>query len=88
MKERSKPVEPTDAVIRAVAIVNDVDPVELDVPLFESVDPDALDRLFESPAEALSTTFHYHGHDVAVQTDMTVVVDGTPIEPARNPSNE
>ena len=83
MKKRQRPVKPTDAVVRAVATVRDVDPIDLDLPLFTAVDPDALDRLFDSPADGLSVTFHYHGHDVEVRSDLTVVVDGTAVEPER-----
>ncbi|MFD1585785.1 HalOD1 output domain-containing protein [Halorientalis brevis] len=83
IKERQRPVQPTDAVVRAVASVRDVDPVDLNRPLFMAVDPDALDRLFESRADGLSVTFRYHGHDVEVRSDLTVVVDGTAVEPER-----
>ncbi len=83
MKERQRTVQPTDAVVRAVATVRDVEPIDLSLPLFTAVDPDALDRLFESPADDLSVTFHYHGHDVEVHSDLTVIVDGTAVEPER-----
>jgi len=74
---------PTEAVVRAVATVRGVDPIDLRTPLFEAIDPDALDRLFASPADDLSVSFRYHGHDVTLTADLTVVVDGTVVEPER-----
>ncbi|MFB6179543.1 MAG: HalOD1 output domain-containing protein [Halorientalis sp.] len=81
MKRRSRPLLPTDAVVRAVAIVRDIDPIELRVPLFAAIDPDALDRLFESPADGVTVSFRYHGHEIEVRSDLTVAVDDTVIEP-------
>ena len=74
---------PTEAVVRAVATVRGVDPTDLRTPLFEVIDPDALDRLFESPADDLTVSFQYHGHDVTLTADLTVVVDETVVEPER-----
>ncbi len=44
------------AVVEALANANDVDPLELD-PLYEAVDPDALDSLF-STTDGSSRTHH------------------------------
>jgi hypothetical protein len=81
MKTRVQNDRPTDAVVQAVATVEGVEPVDLDVPLFSVVDPDALDRLFESPSDDLAVTFRYHGHDIELASDLTVAVDGTEIRP-------
>lgn len=62
-------------VVDAVATEMGVDPVALD-PLFDVVDPDALDRLFASDVEG-SVHFEYHGHEVVVCNDGRIVVDGT-----------
>lgn len=80
MQEQAMLTQPTDLVVHAVAAVRDIDPIDLRVPLFEAVDPDALDALFESNVPGLSVTFRYHGHDVEV-TKNGVVVDGTRVEP-------
>lgn len=61
----------SEAVVRAVADAEGVDPIDLDTPLYEAIDPDALDRLFESqkgrPTGRL--TFSYRGYDVCVTAD-------------------
>jgi hypothetical protein len=72
----------TRLVVEAVATVRGVDPVDLDVPLFEAVDPDALDTLFESDVPDLQVTFRYHGHDIVLTRgaitvdDRSLVIDG------------
>jgi hypothetical protein len=40
---------PTEAVLRALSAVEGVEPTEIDPPLYETVDPDALDRLLGDP---------------------------------------
>ena len=66
------------AVVGAVAVAADSDPVEL-APLHERVDPEALDALFSrTSAEGLSrnlcVTFVYEGYEVAVEGAGTVTV--------------
>lgn len=53
------------AVIRAVASEEDVDPTDLDVPLYDAVDPGALDSLFESGFDG-HVRFTYYGYEVSV----------------------
>ncbi|ELY56721.1 hypothetical protein C491_11980 [Natronococcus amylolyticus DSM 10524] len=38
----------SEAVVRALAVVEDVEPTELDL-LYESIDPEALDAIFDTP---------------------------------------
>lgn len=52
----------SEAVLYAVAEKEDVEPEDLNPPLFEVVDPDALDRLFKSESGPVS--FEYHGYSV------------------------
>jgi len=79
--QRQIPADPQYAVLQAVAAVRGVDPIDLTVPLYESIDPDVLDELFESACvEELSITFDYHGHEVRITEDMTVAVDGASVE--------
>ncbi|WP_123537249.1 HalOD1 output domain-containing protein [Halosimplex salinum] len=70
---------PSLAVVSAVADVTGNEPTELD-PLYWTVDPDALDALFETdPAGPHRTggqvNFTFHGCDVVVHEDRKVVVE-------------
>lgn len=70
---------PTQRVVRAVAELEDVDPIDLE-PLYEAVDPSALDALFPrtddgDPATAGSVQFGYAQHTVVVHSDGTVRID-------------
>ncbi|WP_458207937.1 HalOD1 output domain-containing protein [Haladaptatus sp. NG-SE-30] len=61
----------SEAVVRTVATATAVDPTELD-PLYESIDPDALDALFypDSPGRARADNvvqFDYSGFTVVVK---------------------
>jgi len=64
-------------VVEEVAAREDVDPVELDVPLYEAVDPDALDGAVRSASDRgsdLRIEFVYHGYDVVVESTGVVHV--------------
>lgn len=60
---------PSEAVVNVVAAIEETDPVALS-PLFEAVEPDALDALADSVRdgddESLRLTFSYEGHQVTV----------------------
>lgn len=65
-------------IIDAVATEREVSPTDLDAPLYAAIDPEALDRLFDSKAaDALNVTFEYAGHSVLVEGEGRVTVDGT-----------
>ncbi len=64
------------AVVRAVADREGVDPIELDEPLYEVIDSEALDELFASGDG--SVTFEYYGYEVTAHSDGQV--DLQPIE--------
>ena len=83
MHARSSVSEPTTVIVEAVARVRDTDPVDLSVPLYEAIDSEAINTLFEPPTTDITVSFEYLGHDVTIQDDLTVVVDGTVIEPNR-----
>ena len=54
-------------VVRGVAAREGVDPLELEPPLHEVIDTDALDALFRSTDEsATAVEFTYRGHRVCV----------------------
>lgn len=68
-------------VIFAVAEHEGVDPTDLHPPLFEAIDPDALDSLFPAwgteRAGTARLVFSYRGHEVEVSSDGDVqVFDG------------
>lgn len=69
-------------VVEAVAAASGRDPLSLDPPLSRVVDTDALDRIVRcgSPTRI---TFRYAGHEVAVEGDGTVRVDGEPADGGR-----
>lgn len=62
----------SEAVVKAVADAEGVGPTDLR-PLYEAVDPDALDSLFHSSDDAQLTAgqveFSYHGYHVHVTDD-------------------
>jgi len=67
-------VAPSQAVVERVAGCEGVDHTKL-VPLFDAIDPDALDKLVESgqgTGSSLRITFTYHGYDVTVTGDAVV----------------
>lgn len=67
-----------DAVLSAVAEAKGVDPEELDEPLGDVVDPDALRALFAPKHDGTqregSVTFTYCGYDVTVEAPARVRV--------------
>jgi len=67
----------SQTVICAVAAANDVDPLDLDDRLYDCIDPDALDKLFEPTASGLggSVQFTMSGCHVTAYDDGTVAVD-------------
>lgn len=70
---------PTLSVINTVAAVTGTPPVSLR-PLYETIDPDALDALFESASRPdrqssqLSVSFRYEGCDVVVRWNGKLLV--------------
>ena len=66
----------SEAVVHEVAEQKDVQPEDLNPPLFEVVDPDALDGLFNKNTGRVS--FEYHGYLVTV--DHSAKVSLQPIE--------
>ena len=71
-------VRPSAAVIEMVAIAADREPSALE-PLYDTVDPEALDTLIRRNGDVESTTemrvtFTYAGHDVTVRGDGELTV--------------
>lgn len=64
---------PAERVVQTIAETVATDPLELP-PLFESIDPDALDA-FVRGLERGSVTFTYAGRSVTVDGDGSVTID-------------
>lgn len=77
--ESSERQEPSAAVVEAVARAEGVDPTEIETPLYEVVDPDALDDLFafrhtHGRASKVRVHFTYYGYEVRVHDDGEVLL--------------
>jgi len=64
----------TNEVIKTVAEVKDVDPLEVTPPLYEVVDPDALESLFANDRTLGKVIFNYSGCEVSVFSDGYIMV--------------
>jgi hypothetical protein len=65
------------AVVEAVADAEGISPLDVEPPLFEAIDPDALDGLFTESSLPMGATdgvveFQYAGYVVTVRADGTV----------------
>lgn len=69
----------SDRVLEAVADARGTDPLELDRPLYDVVDPDALDALFaaDDGTDTLRVEFTYGGYRVTVRGDGQIGVRAT-----------
>jgi len=87
--ERTAGDEPiTEAIVWAVAEAKGVDPLDIDVPLYDSVDPDALERILDADGFDGRIGFSIAGCDVVVYDDRRVVVAEAPntdTEPSARP---
>lgn len=78
--------QPTSkSVVKTVAAAENVDPVDLEIPLYAVVDPDALDSLFVSSNGQSrpdgEVIFEYCGYTVVVASDGTVTLADEPAVP-------
>lgn len=65
-------------IVERIASLEGVDPTDLDVPLYDVIDPDALETLVEGARDGtFEVAFSYYEYDVVVDGDGTVAVDGT-----------
>lgn len=69
---------PSEAVLYELAALEGVQPEELNPPLFDVVDPDALDGLFTGTTGTVS--FEYHGYSVTVDSSANVTLESVPPE--------
>lgn len=70
----------TARIVSTIAELEGVDPVALDSPLYEAVDPDALEALVQDGSEASVTVgFDYAGYRVTVVSEDELSVEATPL---------
>ena len=62
-------------VIEAIADAEGADPTELNPPLYEAIDPDALENLFDDGRMIGKIIFNYHGYEVSVFPDGYVSIN-------------
>lgn len=72
---------PSLRIVAAVSDAIDADPTSIP-PLYDTVDPEALDRLLDAET-AIEVVFEYEGHAVEITGDGTVTVDGVEREVGR-----
>lgn len=78
----------SDTVVEALAAVENVDPKNLDLRLYDSVDADALDCLYETTAERperLRVAFTIDEYEVMVEDDGRLLVRERVEDSARDP---
>jgi hypothetical protein len=67
------------SVVEAVAEAEGVAPEALTPPLYEAIDPDALERVFAATSTSArmdgQVTFSYNGYAITVQGDGSVALD-------------
>lgn len=64
----------TVEIVSAIADREGIDPMDLEPPLYDAIDPDALTAITDAhPATELTLSFNYVGYRV------TVIADGEPI---------
>ena len=64
------------AVVEAVAAHAGVNPKQLEPPLYEAVDPDALETVLSGDGGlSVTVAFEYAGYDVVARSDGSLVVE-------------
>lgn len=76
----SSPRSSSLRVVETVANAEGVDPTELEPPLYDAVDPNAINDLFAATTAPNASrngrlTFRYRGYDVTVRSDGTVSLE-------------
>ncbi|SMO53748.1 HalOD1 output domain-containing protein [Halorubrum cibi] len=66
-------MEPSTGIIETVADAANRESLGLS-PLYDSIDPDALDSLFRLSDEAVSVSFTYEGFEITADSDGEVVL--------------
>ncbi|WP_255149111.1 HalOD1 output domain-containing protein [Halorarius halobius] len=76
-----------DAVVEAIASHRGVDRTDLSTPLYEVIDPDALEALYRADFDATTeshptVSFSYEGDRVVVAGPNDIVIQPQPADPA------
>lgn len=69
-------------VVEALASANGIDAVDVEPPLYDAIDPGALDRLYLSDGDC-RVVFGYQDRRVEVRGDGSVSIDGTVYDDGR-----
>lgn len=72
---------PTQVIVEEVAAAEGVDPLELQPPLFEAIDTDALDSLIDSADVHTTLQFTYCEYKVTIDGNCNVDLDPVSGEP-------
>lgn len=74
---------PTDVALTALAAKEGCDPVDIDTPLYQGVEPDAMDSVLgrENANHEVYVGFSLLGYGVQVHGDGTVFIDGERFDP-------
>lgn len=59
----------SERVIHAIADREAVSPLDISPPLFDAIDPDALDRLYGDGRDGITVVFEFAGYRVTVEAD-------------------
>ena len=72
----------SQAVVETVARAEGADALDLEVPLYDAIDPDALDALFQSGHASVDgyVEFVYYGYEVTVTADGNVSIDDRSVD--------
>lgn len=62
-------------IIEALAAVENRDALSMNPPLYEAVDPDAIDSLLDTD-DTVEVQFEYNGHTVTANSDGSISIDG------------
>lgn len=63
-------------IVKRVAAQQGVDPLDLDPPLYDAIDPEALDKLMNGSDGQLRVEFVYQGYTITVNRGGSVSLDG------------
>lgn len=72
-----EPGRVAEAIVHAVAVAVDADPLSIE-PLYESVDPDAVEALVRHGGRTVTVSFEHHGVPLEVRGDGTIRVESRP----------
>ncbi|WP_435159530.1 HalOD1 output domain-containing protein [Haladaptatus sp. DFWS20] len=62
----------SDAVVKAVAEEKGCEPTRLTPPLYDVIDPDALDMMYRRASP--QTVFEFAGYEVTIQPDKSIML--------------